>query len=394
MAHARLNASSAERWINCARSPKFIEGIPRTTSAAAEEGTAAHAHAERCLQSPAPKDLYLGEPVKGFPKFKVTEEMADAVRLYLDTIDAAVKAVSNKAVTVVEKRFNLGWLGRSDLWGTNDYSVIEPFGLLQVLDFKYGKGIPVEVKNNAQLRYYALGAMEGFHVSRVKSMIVQPRCPHADGPVRSEEISSEELLDWGHNVLIPAAKKTEDPKADFNPGPWCKKTFCPGAPTCPALREQAFAVAQQVFQAPGKELPAPQIMDLPTLRNVIEKADAVKHWLNAVCEYAKEGLENGTFTSAQLGIKRVAGRADRSWRDPKAAEEFLRALIGDDCMTQPELLSVAQAEKVIEKEDKVRLAEFVQTNRGVQIVPTSDPREEIKPAQLEFKSPFTKYDPK
>ena len=71
-AHAELSASSAHRWISCPASISASRGIADSSSAAAEEGTAAHELAERCLRDGTdPRDA-IGNIFNGFV---VDEEM-------------------------------------------------------------------------------------------------------------------------------------------------------------------------------------------------------------------------------------------------------------------------------------------------------------------------------
>src|SRR3546814_4893751 len=88
-------------------------------------------------------------------------------------------------------------------------------GELRVYDLKYGRGVPVEVERNSQELYYGLGATmaePGRLVNTVELVIVQPRAPHRDGPVRRWETTGMELLDWAVE-LVDAAKRTARPDA-------------------------------------------------------------------------------------------------------------------------------------------------------------------------------------
>src|SRR3546814_16725691 len=98
-------------------------------------------------------------------------------------------------------------------------------------------------------------------VNTVERVIVQPRAPHRDGPVRRWETTGMELLDWAVE-LVDAAKRTARPDAPLNPGEWCK--FCPAAPTCPALRQKALDVAKAEFAEDGA-LVLPDVSTLPQI---------------------------------------------------------------------------------------------------------------------------------
>src|SRR3546814_2449740 len=120
-------------------------------------------------------------------------------------------------------------------------------GELRVYDLKYGRGVPVEVERNSQELYYGLGATmaePGRLVNTVELVIVQPRAPHRDGPVRRWETTGMELPDWAVE-LVDAAKRTARPDAPMNTGEWCKS--CTAAPTRQALSQKAMDVEKADF---------------------------------------------------------------------------------------------------------------------------------------------------
>lgn len=60
-----------------------------------------------------------------------------------------------------------------------DDLVIVADDVLQVIDFKYGKGVTVSAEHNPQMMLYALGALNLYgylyDIKTVKTAIVQPR---------------------------------------------------------------------------------------------------------------------------------------------------------------------------------------------------------------------------
>ncbi|MCV6070290.1 DUF2800 domain-containing protein, partial [Escherichia coli] len=65
-----------------------------------------------------------------------------------------------------------------DGFGTADCILIGG-GVLHIIDFKYGKGVPVPAEGNPQLSLYALGAYETYKIlypiETIRMSIVQPR---------------------------------------------------------------------------------------------------------------------------------------------------------------------------------------------------------------------------
>ena len=77
-------------------------------------------------------------------------------------------------------------------FGTADCILAFP-GELHVIDFKYGKGVPVSAVGNPQMRLYAYGAYRELNfmldIKNVHMHIFQPRIENFS----SDEISADEL---------------------------------------------------------------------------------------------------------------------------------------------------------------------------------------------------------
>lgn len=99
--HAKLSPSASKRWMNCPGSVQLIEQLTNegkieenATSPWAEEGSAAHALAEKCLLEHNDAIDYLNQKIYG--DFKVTEEMAEAVQVYLDFVHGCINAADDE----------------------------------------------------------------------------------------------------------------------------------------------------------------------------------------------------------------------------------------------------------------------------------------------------------
>lgn len=380
-AHSILGASSSHRWLNCPGSIRLSAGMPKTSSKYADEGTAAHELAEMCLENRTVARKYIGSFITvGETAYEVTEEMVEAVQLYLDVVRSDLQDAGKGAELEVEKRFHLDWL-YDGMFGTNDALVGQPFGLLRVYDFKYGAGVAVDVTDNTQLMYYALGAAHGETYDEVELIIVQPRAQHPDGPVRRQRMSVAELDRWADQVLLPGAEETEKADAPTNAGEWCR--FCPAMAICPAQKEVAIRSAQFAFQDKPQAPPMAASLAPSELRQILDKASMIEAWLESCREHARLLLEQGADPN-ELGYKLVAGRASRKWIDEADAEQFLTTLDIDPF--EHKLKSPAQAEKALRGPAKKALEDMVQTVRGVQLAPLSDKREAVGgAAALAFK---------
>ena len=382
--HAILGASSSHRWLACPGSIRLSAGMPSTSSVYADEGTAAHELAEKCLSLGHDAADHLGEIiVVNGTGYEVTDEMAEAVQVYLNVVRQELAEAGEGAELKVEQRFDLGWL-YPGLYGTNDAMVGQPFGTLKVFDYKHGAGVAVEAECNPQLLYYGLGAAYGDAYEEVELVIVQPRAYHPDGPVRRYRISIGGLFAWAESVLLPGAKATEDPAAPLVPGEHCR--FCPAVAVCPKQHENALAVAKEVFAPVPQSPPAPEALTHEDLRRIMDAADMVESWLSAVRSHVRTLLENGLALPDELGYKLVAGKASRKWKSEEEATKLLQALLPDpdEAYAPRKLLSPAQAEKLLKGPAKKALEEVVEVSRGVSLAPLSDKREAIVPAIAAF----------
>jgi hypothetical protein len=379
------------------------------TRAHADEDTAAHQLAERCLSTewrsveqrpprlgeidllavtgvaargPADACAFVGsvERVRG-QAWPVTEEMAEAVQVFLDTVRGSM--VEGDTL-LIEQRFDLSDSVHPGMFGTNDACVISPSRkTLFVFDYKHGKGHAVEAVGNPQLRYYGLGALlnaaGGGGIGKLVLTIVQPRAPHKDGPVRSEIISVLDLMEWASD-LKAAAVATEAPNAPIVAGEHC--TFCPAAAVCPALRDRALEAAMADFAGATITVPAePGVLSVDEMARLLAHADLIDDWLSAVRAHALHLAESGV---AVPGFKLVPKRATRKWRAEEEVPQALSALgLAPDDTHKRVLLSPAQIEKLLPKARRAELdALVVKESSGVNLVPDADPRTAKTPSAV------------
>ena len=386
-AHSILGASSAKRWSHCPGSIRLSAGMPNKSSVYAAEGTAAHELGEKCLRTLAPAADYLGAMIETDDgSFEVTQEMVEGVQLYVDTVLSDLKATPN-AVFLVESQFDLGWL-YDGLFGTNDACVGEHFGLLRVYDLKYGRGVPVEVEDNEQLKYYALGAAYGQEYAEVELVVVQPRAFHKDGPVRRWRTTIDELTAWGRDVLLPAAQATEAKDAPLCAGDWCR--FCPAQPVCPEIRKAALQAIQAEFDddvlpVKGKtvSLPDPLELNAEAIGRTLALLEILEPWAKSVKDTAKDMLNQG---KAVPGWKLVAGKkGNRRWAQPEGEIAAGLFELGDDIYEPRKLRSPAQVEKLFpsKKAAKEALAGLIEQPDGSPVMaPAHDARPAIQPQAL------------
>lgn len=250
--HARLSASGSKKWLNCPGAIQLEAQFPDTTSEYAAEGTTAHTLAEAKINLAMKKISRIGYH-KQVEKLDISEDMQEYTDGYRDFVleryNAALQNCKD-AVLVVERRIDLSSYIPGG-FGTGD-AVIISTGALEIIDLKYGQGVPVSAENNSQLRLYALGALDCYDylygIDTVTMTIYQPRIDN----ISSDTVSADELYKWGNEVKEKAKIANDDNILDCIAGKHCDDGFCKARPICRAYAEQKQKLAVYDFKPPEK----------------------------------------------------------------------------------------------------------------------------------------------
>lgn len=347
--HSELSASSAYRWWNCPASVRLSRGAPRTESAAAAEGTAAHELAQRCLEGGSNAAEYVGWIVSNH---EVDADMADAVQVYVDEVRRVWDGNTCSDTRLLETRVRLDALDPpGPMFGTADAGAfVTGHGRLEILDLKFGRGHRVEAEGNPQLRYYALGLMlhvqakwPGMSVREIRATIVQHRQPAAGrDPIRSVVIDPVELMEWGFDLLEHANATLRDDSPAVG-GQWCM--FCPAAGRCTAQAEYGLQAARIEFGAlvdPDATVAPPVTLSPEQLGNALRKVDALEQMIADMRAAAFRLLSDGVEVP---GWKIVMSDGRETWRDPVEAEAVLQTVHEVDPYAEPKLTTPAQVRK-------------------------------------------------
>lgn len=352
------------RWSVCPGSVRLSEGIPSKSSKYAEEGTMAHELAAKIL---------LQQPFQ----MAVTEEMLENVKVYTDFVLKEAFSDGDMAELLVEHRFDLSNI-YPGCFGTADAVIYHKrIKLLQVIDLKFGSGIAVEVEENEQLMFYALGALNstGYPCETVEIIIVQPRCFHPNGPIRRWSFPATRMIDFAYDVA-EFASRTENVNAPLIAGEHCR--FCPAAGICPELQKKALEVAKTEFRSDLSYDPV-------VLAKVLKWLPVLESWVKNVREFAYGEAEHGRCPP---GWKLVQKRPTRRWKgDVSAATLQTKFKLAYGSVTDSSIKSPAQIEKLLTKEQKAELAELTESSSsGFTLAPAEDKR---PPARMDAKAEFT-----
>ena len=341
-AHAILSASSAARWLACPPSAVAAEAYKNEGTEFTREGTLAHEVAEAVARGTAP-DVLRGDYDKCAGACDTTLEMIDCAAGYADYIQEQIK--SDTATVLLEQRVDFSpWV--PDGFGTADCIILQG-NTMDVIDYKYGKGVAVSAEDNPQMKLYGLGAYNDYgfacDIEKIRLHIYQPRLNN----ISVDELTVEELLTWAEQTVKPTAEKAAKGKGDYRPGEHCR--FCPHAGRCKALTK----TCTEYVTAHGMRASVPVLAPWE-VAEVLRMEPLVSLWLKRVKDQALTTLLNGGEVP---GYKVVAGRGSRAWADDlEVAAELEKAGYRRDEITKTEVLSVAAMEKALGKK---KVAELV-----------------------------------
>jgi hypothetical protein len=366
--------------------------LPSTSTVYAEEGTAAHELANFCLVNGCDAVDCMGAQFNGFD---VTQEMVDAVQVFLDKCR---EYMGEGWTYFIEQRFSLQELDPpAPMFGTADFAAYNAeLGLLVIIDLKYGKGIVVSATGNPQLRYYALGVFYSLPgnppIDRIMMVIVQPRTMRGEA-IKEDTIDLITLLDWSL-ALMDRARLALSGNGGMCAGPHCK--FCKGSGRCATEAAAAIEAAQDAFAnapilegvivtddelialamegpssiakaigPPSDSLPkaqpdkalAPYQPNLPEkivspdirtltpaqISRYLLQADMVEAWITALRKAAHDMIQSGIEIPE---FKLVDKKPTARWKNPDTAVEVLTGKLRvprNLLFTEPELISPAQA---------------------------------------------------
>ena len=371
--HAILSASSSERWLNCPPSARLCEAYEDKGSDYTAEGTDAHTLCEFRLKQAL--GMPTEDPIENLSWYN--EEMEECAAGYADYVVELLetaKLTCSDPVVMIEQRVNFSrWV--PDGFGTADCIVIAD-GVMNICDYKHGKGVEVSAAANPQMMLYALGALEIFDgiydIDTVRMTIFQPRKAN----VSVYEMEKADLLEWADTDLTQKAKLAYEGQGDFRCGEWCR--FCKAKAEC---RERAAAnleLARYDFQTPA-------LLDDEEIAVILGKVDALTAWASDVKEYA---LQRAISGKEWTGWKLVEGRSNRKYTSEAAVAAAVESAGFDPY--ERKVLGVTAMQKMLGKTRfEELLAPYIEKPQGKPtLVPESDKRPAMNTAKNDFMEEF------
>lgn len=367
--HAKLSPSASERWLEC---PASIFRAPANDedegSAAAHEGTAAHAFAEYCLANNRNGMTAL------FPE-QYKEYDTPELRMHIQTyLEYVMRHMEPGAELFVEQRLEI--FKQYEVFGTADAIIITKSGVIHVIDLKYGRGILVDVEENTQLMLYGVGGLafdwlSNVPVHTIEVHIVQPRRNN----LVSKTYAVEEIAAWVREN-IGKVKRAFDGTDEAKPGTHCK--WCPIKGTCRERHDSMLEMASFDFADPEPSCKSLDCLSEEELVKIFLAIPLFRKWLDDV----EAEVAGRAHDHAVDGLKWVAGRKTRFVTDPAMAAELLKAQ-GITPWQEPKLIGITEIEtqlklKKLKLEDV--LGKIVESKPGKPaLVSAADKREALSP---------------
>ena len=288
-AHARLNASSSHRWMMCPPSVKLSEQFEDKPSTYAEEGTYLHELCELKLRrylgdmtAEAVETQYAEHRDSEFYSDEAESVTDEYVAFCIETIEA-VRSSCPDPLIMVEHRLDYSEYVPEG-FGTGDLVIVAD-GVIEVIDFKGGRGVRVDANRNSQLMLYALGALLEFDslydIHHVRMTIVQPRLNN----LSSYEMEADKLLRWAEKEVRPKALLAYEGKGEFCAGEWCR--FCKARYTCRKRSEYHMRLAERDFKQPD-------LLSDEEIADILPVAESLNSWVQDLMAYATQKRWTGS----------------------------------------------------------------------------------------------------
>lgn len=349
--HSLISPSNFERRMLCPGSLNAEKDLPEKKSVYAAEGTLLHERTAQhllcwrdILNRKNKENKSKGQYENILTWYKgLTDEQILAVD---KATNYYYKLLEDESVSFIEEfheqKYSLSFI-YPDMKGTADSVVLldnkeTKLIELHVIDYKFGKGVPVEAKNNYQLILYYLGVINDPKIQKiirekdisVHLHIVQPYIKNSRWDLTEEEVEKVSDISFYKKVAEecyrPDVKRISSSKA-------CK--FCKAKPTCPVLAKKVPKLDIDVFDLETNEIV-----------EIYESREQIKLYLDSIEDYMVDKIASGDIKNYEV-VERLS---NRKWKD--SAEEYLRDKLDSEAYENTNrLISIGKAEKLLSKEE-------------------------------------------
>lgn len=377
--HAILSPSGSGTWISCPASVRMCRDIQGEESVYAREGTQFHTLCELTARY----RLLGGSVIEYTDDFLTwaleTEDdwQEDQLR-YVEEWISFLESFLNEdpgAILLLEQRVDTGVPG---CWGTADVVIVHTYGLLRVIDIKFGAGVRVSAIKNSQLRLYGVGALKTcvknqHKIQEISNVVWQPRM----GNISEETLSRKELVKW-RDDLIPIAQLALGEDAPFGPSESACR-FCPAAGIC----------APRTRHMLDQDYGNPDVLSGEEMADAVQRSSELKRWIADVEDAALKRAYEEAGSVPGFKVVRSGGRRQILDND-KAVEALLNANFPPDKVYTRKVATLGQLDKLAGSAEDLQqiLGDLLVKSEGrLSLAPDSDPRQPadaVQSAQDDF----------
>ena len=372
--HSEFSPSRLSRILACPGSVQACRGNQTTKSSKyAEEGTLLHLAMTKAMEG-VPIDKHMLKPV--ILESEQLEALQDCYK-YANELSQ----FTNTGVGI-EKEVTLEGFGIPEIYGTCDIvmRMVNP-DVIHIIDWKFGKGVPVYAEENDQLIAYALGAVEDAKFlnmyQEIWLHIAQPRLNTFSRWQLTQERANE-WLDNARKAVLMASSKN----APIIPGEkQCR--WCDVKQICPERLASAEKIAASVFAAHIEV--RDNCVDEERLAQLMLQVPQLESYISDLQDYVKSRLLAGNEFPH---FKMVEGRSTRVWLDEEVALKTLEEHLPLEQLYETKAKSLAKVEKELPAPER-KAAWFVELIHKPHGAPTLVNELDKRPA-LSFQ-PFKDY---
>nr|BDD44137.1 hypothetical protein 9 [bacterium] len=365
--------------MHCTASVDYCANVPEEEETTeAQLGTAIHRLAELMLDNygiPEADQDDLASVIRDEFSIELDSFMRSTAQ---DYVDYCIPFIDCSECWDSESKADLsfiypGWFGNCDFASVN---LQDGVTVLNIIDLKSLSGNGYSAEDD-QLKLYAMAKLYEydalFDIERIDIHLVQPNKPKYD--VKSYG------LDWFktyEKVVARTIREIESGDTRFAPSEKACK-FCPRRNDCDERAEHARLIYTSAFDVieTGTDEHGILELDAKQIAEFKAKEKFMSDFFADINKQARIKIERGESVP---GWKLVQGNRKRDWSDEKlAAEKLKNRKLKRDQIFPPKLISVAQAEKLLDKKSFDRLAKecVTETRNRPSLVTEEDRREAL-----------------
>jgi len=336
MLNKDFRPSKVEQCVLCPGCLKMCEGIPRTESEYAKEGTMLH-------------DKVAKHDISGLSSEQMicVERCFELMsRLAPDDVwqhEIKMNVVDDEKVEILEGTADLILINETE----NDNFELISNGIL--IDLKFGRGAVTPASENWQLKTYATMMFQKYPISTCRCIIFQPRLGNAG--FSETTYSREDLTDFP--LLLKNIYAETQSGIQLHAGQkQCK--FCDAKPTCPE-----YAVWTKGISSAVAKIEHTHELSIEGLHDALVQTSQVKDFIKqltaqvaSIENVARERLIKNEVTPEQIGYQLKTRKGARKCADAQGVFNLLHNVIPIEAFMSCVDISIPDLETLYAKEAK------------------------------------------